>query len=162
MALQEITLRLANRPGTLERVARRLAEERVNVAAISVDSVGRLGNVRLVVNDPARAIRSLRKAGYEVETHELLAVHLEDRAGSFLKVLEVLARAEVNIRSVVILVAREGTQTLVALSVDDVASAKRTLRAEGFLSSGAERLVTNADLVSASPAIPSESVGMLL
>ena len=92
----------------------------------------------------------------------MIAVHLEDRAGSFLKVLEVLAKEKINITSVAILVAKEGGQSLVGLSTTDVPRARRVLESAGFISQGAERLVSNADLVAAAPAIPQESVGLLL
>ena len=162
MTLREISLKLPNRAGTLVSVARILATHRINVAAISVDSTVRVGNVRLVVNEPDRAIGLLKEAGYPVEVHELIAVHLEDRAGTFLKVLDVLAHGEVNIRGVAILIAREGSRSLVALHVDDPARARDLLERSGFISQAAERLVTNADLLAAAPGIPSESVGMLL
>lgn len=162
MPVEELSLELPNRPGTLARVARILAEERINLAAISVDSSPRLGRVRLVVSDTARAKRLLARAGFKVEVHELIAVRLEDRAGSFLRVLEVLAAAKINLQSVAILVAREGSQSLVALSASDLARTRRVLEGAGFLSEGAERLISNADLLAAAPAIPSESVGLLL
>ncbi len=162
MGLQELSTQLPNRPGALARVARILAKEQINLAAISVDSTRTRGRVRLVVSDPARARRLLEQAGYAVETHDLIAVRLEDRAGSFLKVLDALAEANVNVVSVAILVAKEGKQSLVALSTDDLARARRALREGKFIAEGAERLISNADLVAAAPAIPAESVGLLL
>ena len=162
MSLQELALELPNRPGALAGVARILAKERINVAALSVDSLNRRGHVRLVVSDPARARSLLAENGYRIETHELIAVRLEDRAGSFLQVLEALAAAKVNIQSVAILVVRDGSQSLVAFSSDDLARARRVLRQGGFISEGAEGLVNNKDLLAKAPAIPSESVGLLL
>ncbi len=162
MTLQELALELPNKPGTLVAVSRILAQERINLAAISVDSVGRHGHVRLVVSDPKRARAALSSGGFRVEIHELIAVRLEDRSGSFLQVLEALAKARVNIQSVAILVVRDGTQSLVALSADDVPRARETLRSGGFISESAERLVNNRDLLAAAPGIPSESVGLLL
>lgn len=162
MTLQELALELPNKPGTLVAVSRILAQEHINLAAISVDSVGRHGHVRLVVSDPKRARTALSAGGFRVEIHELIAVRLEDRAGSFLQVLEALAKARVNIQSVAILVVKEGTQSLVALSADDVPRARATLRSGGFISETAERLVNNRDLLAAAPGIPSESVGLLL
>ena len=162
MALDQIALELPNRPGALAGVARLLAEERINLAAISVDSKSRKGHVRLIVSDTDKAMRCLQKADYPVVRQELLAVHLEDRSGSFLQVLDVLAAAKVNIEGVAILVAREGSQSLVALLTSDLAKARRLLEQAGFMSRTAERLVNNADLVAASPAIPQESVGFLL
>jgi len=142
MSLREISLSLPNRPGTLAGVARTLARERINVAAISVDSTTAKGRVRLIVSDPARALRLLSAAGYRAESREMLSVRLEDRAGSFLKVLEVLAKEKVNLQSVAILIAREGNHPLVALSTNDLARARRILRRAGFASHLADQLVS--------------------
>lgn len=160
MPLQEILLTLPNRPGTLAKVARILAQERINVAAISVDSAAGKGRVRLVVSDPARATSLLTRAGYDVELREMLAVRLEDRAGSFLRVLDALDRARINIQSVAILVAREGNQPLVALAASDLGRARKVLEKAGFASFGAEHIVSNDELLAAAPSIPSESVGL--
>lgn len=162
MTLQELSLELPNRPGALAGVARILAKERINVAALSVDSTARRGHVRLVASDPQRARALLQAAGFRVETHELIAVRLEDRSGSFLQVLEALSREKVNITSVAILVVRDGAQSLVALTSDDLPRARQVLRDGGFFSETAERIVSNRDLLARAPAIPSESVGLLL
>ncbi|HYA10291.1 MAG TPA: ACT domain-containing protein [Thermoplasmata archaeon] len=162
MVLREISLTLPNRPGGLAGVARALAEQRINLAAIGADSSPKSGRIRLIVSDPDRAVRLLAAAGFEPEVREMLAVRLEDRAGSFLRVLELLARENVNIQSVAILVAREGNQPLVALSADDLPRARRLLQRAGFMSRAAEGLVSNADLLAGAPTIPDESVGFLL
>ena len=162
MTLQELALEVPNRPGALAGVARILAKERINVAAISVDSNARRGHVRLVLSDPKRARTLLAAAGFRVETHELIAVRLEDRTGSFLQVLDALANAKVNIQSVAILVVREGGHSLVGISSDELPKARLALRQGGFISETAERLISNRDLLAAAPAIPQESVGLLL
>jgi len=162
MPLREISLSLPNRPGTLVGVARALARERINVAAISVDSTASRGRVRLIVSEPDRALHLLTVAGYRAEMREMIAVRLEDRAGSFLRVLELLAKEKVNLQSVAILIAREGNQPLVALSTNDLERARDALRQGGFASDVADRLVSNPDVLAGAPSIPSESVGMLL
>ena len=162
MVLREISLTLPNRPGALAGVARALAEQRINLAAIDADSSPRSGRIRLIVNDPDRAVRLLTDAGYAPEVREMLAVRLEDRAGSFLRVLEVLAREKVDVQSVAILVAREGNRPLVAISSTDLPRARRLLQRAGFVSRAAEGLVSNGDLLAGAPTIPGESVGLLL
>lgn len=162
MTLTQLSLTLPNRPGALAGVARLLAEQRINVAAITVDSTKSRGLIRLIVSDPTKAFRILSRSGYKVERSEMIAVRLEDRAGSFLTILDILAEARVNVRSVEILVAREGNHSLVALLTDDMPRTRQILTESGAISDRAERLVTNADLLSAAPAIPSESVGLLL
>ncbi len=162
MSLREISLSLPNRPGSLATIARTLAKERINLAAISVDSSGARGRVRLIVSDPDRAIDLLSATGAKPEAREMIAVRLEDRSGSFLQVLETLAKGKVNVQSVAILVAREGNHPLVALSTNDLARARRLLRQAGFASQLADQLVSNPDLIAAAPTIPTESVGLLL
>jgi hypothetical protein len=162
MGLREISLTLPNRPGTLAEVARTLAKDRINLAAIGVDSTPARGRVRLVVSDPDRGMALLAAAGYNPEVRELIAVRLEDRSGSFLRVLETLAKAKVNVQSVAILIARESNQPLVGFSCSDVARARTVLRRAGFASPLAERTMSNSDLLAATPTIPGESVGLLL
>jgi hypothetical protein len=161
MSLIELSLQVSNRPGQLAGVARILAERQINVASIRVAPKGARGDVRLVASDPKRAVAALRRAGYTVTTQELIAVRLEDRAGSFLQVLDCLSSARMNIQHVVILVQREHNRPLVALGLEDLAKARQVLRRAGFLSHGAEELVSNSDLVAAPPAIPSHSVGLI-
>ncbi len=162
MPIQEISLTLPNRPGALAGVARVLAQERINLAAISVDATPSRGRVRLIVSNPERARRLLAEADYEVEMREMLVIRLEDRAGMFLKVLETLAQEKINIQNVAILLARDNGRALVALSATNLARARKVLQQAGVVSPYAERLVTNADLVATVPTIPTESVGFLL
>jgi hypothetical protein len=162
VTIQELSLRLPNRPGQLVEVLRRLAHERINIAAVSVDSTRSQGRVRLVVNDPGRALEILRDADFLVETRELITISLEDRPGSLLQALDVLAKGRINILSITLLVTRERSRVLVALSVNSPPKARRLLTEGGFLAHGGAKHITNADLLGVTPTIPSESVGMLL
>jgi hypothetical protein len=162
MGLTEISLHLPNRPGQLAAVARILARKGINVASIHVDSTASRGDVRLVVSDPRGAVPLLKQAKYDVRTSELVPIQLEDRAGSFLKVLDTLSAAKINIEHVVLLVRREGTKTVVGLGLSDLPKARRILRKSGFLPKGGEDVISNAELVAVAPAIPSESVGLML
>jgi hypothetical protein len=162
VAIQELSLRLPNRPGQLAGALRRLAQDRINIAAVSVDSTRSQGHVRLVVSDPVRALEVLRDAEFSVETRELLTIALEDRPGSLLQALDVLAKGRVNILSITLLVTRDRSRVLVALSVNNLVKGRRLLTEGGFLSHETVRRLTNADLLGVTPTISSESVGMLL
>jgi hypothetical protein len=162
MALKEIALKMPNRPGQIARIARLLAEQKINIASISLDSTGARSSVRLVTDCPERAVRILEEAGFTVDIHDTIVVHLEDRAGSFLNVLDILSSKKVNVESIAILVTREGTRVLAAIATDDITRARKVLEASGVVSDKAERLISNADLIAHAPSIPSESVGLLL
>jgi hypothetical protein len=162
MGVQEITLALGNRPGVLQRVAMLLAEGRIYVASISIFSQGRTSTIRMVVSDTERALWLLRRSGYKADASELLVISMEDKTGSLLKVLDVLAKHKVNIASITILVVREAHKTLIGLGVDNPTKARKMLSDSGFLSVSAENLVTNAGLVaSAVVDTTTGSVGLL-
>lgn len=164
MPVQEISLVVANRPGALRNVAHILAEGRINVAALSVASQGNRSFCRLVVSDTENALWRLRKAGYKVDALDLLVVHLEDKAGALLKVLDILATKKINVLAACILVTRAQQRVLVGLAVSAPPRARKILSEVGLLApSSSEDLVTNADLVAGAPSnVPGESVGMLL
>jgi hypothetical protein len=95
MAIQrELTVRLANSPGTLGRVAQVLGTERINMLAMSVDPTGAL---RMVVDNPLHAAGSLREQHYQVEERDVLYATMPNEPGSLGKVVKMLAEAGINL-----------------------------------------------------------------
>ena len=95
MAIQkEITVKLANSPGALGRVAQVLGGERINVLAMSVDASG---NLRLVVDNPIHAAGTLREQHYQIEERDVLFTTLPNEPGSLGRALKVIADAGVNV-----------------------------------------------------------------
>jgi hypothetical protein len=95
MAIQkEITVRLANSPGTLGRVAQVLGAERINMLAMAVDSSGAL---RMVVDNPLHAAAALREQHYQVEERDVLYTSMPNEPGALSRALKLLADAGVNV-----------------------------------------------------------------
>ena len=95
MAIQrELTVRLANTPGSLGRVAQVLGNERINMLAMSLDSGGAL---RIVVDNPLHAAGSLREQHYQVEERDVLYATVPNEPGSLGRVVKMLAEAGINL-----------------------------------------------------------------
>jgi hypothetical protein len=95
MAIQrELTLRLANSPGTLSRVAEVLGNERINMLAMSLDATGTL---RMVVDNPLHAAGSLRDQHYIIEERDVLYATMPNDPGSLGRVAKLLADAGINL-----------------------------------------------------------------
>jgi hypothetical protein len=95
MAIQrELTVRLANSPGTLGRVAQVLGNERINMLAMAVDGSGAL---RMVVDNPLHAAGTLREQHYQVEERDVLYATVPNEPGSLGKVVKMLAEAGINL-----------------------------------------------------------------
>jgi hypothetical protein len=98
MAIQrELTVRLANSPGTLGRVAQVLGAERINMLAMSLDSTGAL---RMVVDNPLHAAGSLREQHYQVEERDVLYTTMPNEPGALARVLKIVAEAGINLEYV--------------------------------------------------------------
>ena len=95
MAIQrEITVKLANSPGTLSRVAQLLGAARINMLAMSVDPSGQL---RMVVDNPLHAAGALREQHYNVEERDVLYTAMPNEPGSLGRALNQLAEAGINV-----------------------------------------------------------------
>ncbi|RPI55630.1 MAG: ACT domain-containing protein [Acidobacteria bacterium] len=92
--LKEITVKLANSPGTLGRVAQLLGGERINVLAMSVDPSGQL---RMVVDNPLHAAGTLREQHYNVEERDVLFTAMPNEPGALSRALRLLADAGINV-----------------------------------------------------------------
>ena len=95
MAIQrELTVRLANSPGTLGRVAQVLGDERINMLAMALDAGGAL---RFVVDNPLHAAGALREQHYQVEERDVLYATIPNEPGALGRLVRTIADAGVNI-----------------------------------------------------------------
>lgn len=90
----ELSLRLANSPGALAGACKILADERINVIALSVESAG---TMRLVVDNHLHAAATLREHHYEVDEHDVLYTVMPNQSGTFAKAVGLVADAGVNL-----------------------------------------------------------------
>jgi hypothetical protein len=102
----ELAFRLPNNAGALAGVYRLLAEERVNVVAMSL---GDGGHLRLVVDNHVHGAAVLREGRHNVSEYDVLVV---DTAGS-LNALRLIADAGINLNY------SYGAASALILGVDD-------------------------------------------
>ncbi len=91
---KELSLRLQNSPGALNRVCQILGDEGVNVTALTVEASGTL---RMVVDNPLRAAGALEIRKYTVEQRDILFLELPHNPGALERAARMLANADVNI-----------------------------------------------------------------
>jgi hypothetical protein len=95
MAIQkEITVKIANSPGALNRVAQLLGGERINLLAMSIDPSGQL---RMVVDNPLHAAGTLREQHYNVEERVVLYSSMPNEPGALGRALRLLGDAGINV-----------------------------------------------------------------
>ena len=94
MIRTELNLRLPNSPGAVEGVCRLLANERVNILALSMEAAGQL---RLIVDNHVHGAAILREHHHQVSERSVLFVPLPNDVGALAPVLRLVADAGVNL-----------------------------------------------------------------
>ena len=125
---KQLSIFLANVPGTLAKVLNALARKKINIMGLMVtDSIDH-AVVRLVVDDTRAAVHLLGDQGLLVIESDVLGVHLEDKPGALLNVATTLSAAKVNIAYTY---ATDGTggEVLAFIRPTDLAKAKKALAA---------------------------------
>jgi hypothetical protein len=90
----ELSLRLANSPGTLGALCDALGEAKVNLIALHLESSGRL---RLIVDNPLLAADVLRGQQHQVEEREVLLVDVPNAPGALAGMAKLLSSSDVNV-----------------------------------------------------------------
>jgi len=117
-----------DRPGMLAQVAKALGEQGVSIRAFMASNMDGRGFVRLVVDKPARAVKVLRKQGWELTVDEVVEVTTADKPGALGLVAERLGAKGVNIQYAYVGLAGAGKKVNFYLAVPDVKAALAALR----------------------------------
>jgi hypothetical protein len=125
---KQITAWVSNTPGQLGRLAKALAEAKVNVTAFTAYGTDGESPVRLQVSSPAKAKKVLQDLGIRVTEEEVLRITLPDKPGQMAEVGRRLGEANINIEYAYATVAKGGKKADVVLGVSDLAGAAKALR----------------------------------
>ena len=140
MSLKQLTIFVENKQGSLVDVTDTLAQNNVNLRALSIAETQEFGLLRLIVNDNDAAISALTDKGYLLKITEVVGVKIGDAPGKLSKALSVLADAGVNVEYLYAFMARTEKHAYVVLRPTDNAAAEAALEAAGF------HMITDADI----------------
>ncbi len=94
---KELTIRIEDRPGTLARCCRALAESDVNILAFEAFEREGQSLIRMVVDVPASARKLLDAGGIYYTETEVAQVRLPHRSGELYRAASRLGEAGINI-----------------------------------------------------------------
>jgi hypothetical protein len=120
MIRTELSLRLANSPGALAGVCKLLADERVDILALTLEAGGQL---RMVVDNHVHGAATLREHHHQVAERDVLVTAIPNMAGSFAPVLRLLSTAGVNVEYAYGGGSELAPTATIVLGVDDAARA---------------------------------------
>ena len=97
MIEKQLSLFLVNKPGVLAEVCKTLGANGINIRGMSISDTVDHAVVRMIVDDPRKAVHVLGDHGVLVVETDVLAVKMGDHPGELAKIARKLARAKINI-----------------------------------------------------------------
>lgn len=125
--MKEFDVFVQDKPGELAKVCELLGNNGVNIKGIASERNNAKPLIRIVTDDEATAKAALARSGIAYDLKDVISVRLTDKPGELGKVARKLARAMVNVDSIYIL-GKDGSQTDMALTVDNKKKAEEALR----------------------------------
>ena len=140
MAIKQITVFVENKQGALVSITDTLAENNVNIRALSIAETEDFGILRLIVNDEETAKKTLTENGYLIKVTNVVGVKIGDAPGKLTEALRVLDNAGINMEYLYAFMARTEKHAYVVIRVENNDAAENALRDTGF------KIVTEADV----------------
>lgn len=97
MLIKQLSVFLEDRSGRLTELTHILAENDVNITALTVAETADYGMVRMVVGRPERAKKALEEAGFTVGLTEVVCAKMPDQPGSLHRILQILTEEQINV-----------------------------------------------------------------
>ena len=124
----QLSVFLANKPGTLAAVCDELAKHKVNIYARTISDTVDHAVVRMVVSDTDRALAIFEERGVLTVANNVLLIENSNKPGSLSQIAAALAKAKINIEYAY-LATRPGDKTgLLIIRASDTKKALKVLR----------------------------------
>lgn len=94
---KQLSVFIENKPGRLSTICSTLADADVNIRALSVHDTVDHAIVRLLVDNPNKALILLEEEGAYIVTQDVVVLDIENKPGIIATIAKRLFRADVNI-----------------------------------------------------------------
>jgi hypothetical protein len=132
MRVQQIAVFLENKSGRLAEITSILAENGINIRALSVADTADFGILRLIVDKVDLAEQALRAGGFTVGKTNVIAVEVPDRTGGLASVLKSIKGANLNVEYMYAFVNKTGENAVLIFRFEEMDRAIETLLKDGF------------------------------
>jgi len=132
MQIKQLSIFVENKSGRLAQITKVLAEAGIDIRALSIADTSDFGILRLIVDQPDKAVAALKAANLTVSLTEVIAVGIDDEPGKFYAAMDVLSREQIGIEYMYAFVSRNKGKANVILRVDDTEKAIEVLQKNAF------------------------------
>ena len=126
--VKQLSVFLANKPGMLAHVCDVLAEEKINIFALTISDTADHAVVRMVVSDSARALAIFEERGTLAIESEVITLESNNKPGSLGRIARRLGKAKINIEYAYLATSPGAKNGLLVLRVEHPKKALKVLK----------------------------------
>lgn len=132
MSVNQVSVFLENKPGTLNKFTSVLAKNKINIRALSLADTNDFGIVRMLVDDVYEATNVLNEENFVAKFTPVLVYKISDETGSLDKLLKNFSDAEINIEYMYAFAGKKDAYMI--FRVSDTKKSESLLNAKGLKS----------------------------
>jgi hypothetical protein len=132
MRVEQIAVFLENKSGRLAEITGVLADNNINIRALSVADTADFGILRLIVDKVEDAKKALKENGFTVGKTNVIAVEVPDRTGGLATVLKTAEAEGLNVEYMYAFVNKSGENAVLIFRFDDMDKAIAALQKAQF------------------------------
>jgi hypothetical protein len=126
--VKQVSIFLENRAGRLFEVTKLMARHNLNIRALSVADTSDFGILRLIVDNPEKAIEVLKGENYTVSATDVVAVEVLDKPGGLAKILGIFNDNNINVEYMYAFLAKIPDKAVLIFRFDDNKSVLEKLK----------------------------------
>ena len=119
MGIRQLSVFLANKKGSLHEISDIIAKAGVDLRSMCIADTSDYGIVRMIADDPQKALEVLTEAGHTASIRTVTAFAVPDVPGGLSKVLCLLEENNVNIEYLYALVTTNKDKAYAVMRTDD-------------------------------------------
>jgi hypothetical protein len=124
---KQLSVFLANKPGTLAEVCDELARAEINIFALTISDTADHSVVRMVVSDPQKALGIFEERGVLTVQSKVVMIENSNKPGALAKIAARLAKAKINIEYAYLATSPGAKKGLLILRTEDTKKALKVL-----------------------------------
>ena len=131
MTIKQLSVFVENKLGRLAQITDVIGRAGVDIRALSIADTSDFGILRLIVDQPEKAVEALRNTGATVSLTEVIAVGIPDRPGAFSEVIALMSTANISIEYMYAFISRTNDTAYVIMRVENPEQGAALLKERG-------------------------------
>lgn len=131
MEIKQLSVFLENKQGSLYGVLNVLAENKLNIRALSLADTSDFAILRLVINDPDKGLKVLKENNFIVKMTTSIAVELNDSPGGLSSVLKILNENNIDLEYLYAFTYDPSEKAMLLIHTEDLEKTAKVLNDNG-------------------------------